>query len=144
MRMKSFALAAGFAAISVLGTAGAASAETAGANSGNVQALRAVAGKALECENILYKGKVRGGMCFESNGDKVFAGDFLKDGLWIRTDWQTNYGRSGDCRDGNSKGDGNWCNFNMAEKGKVKLQGEVWNGKKRVYSGPWTNYLPIG
>jgi hypothetical protein len=75
--------------------------------------------------------------CFESYGDHVIAYDKEADGLWVRVDWTTNYGRDGACHDKSSAGGPVDCNYNMDEDGKVKLQVELWDGSNRVAETRW-------
>lgn len=81
--------------------------------------------------------------CFESYGDHVTAYDKEADGLWVRVDWTTNYGRDGACNDKSSAGGPVGCNYNMDEDGKVKFQVELWDGSNRVAETGWTPWLQI-
>lgn len=147
MRIKSFALAAGFTAASLLGGAGIAGAEA------QPQYELHVTNDVLDvgtqrnwdvCGTISANGVARGTGCFDSNGDWFLANDQAKDGLGVRVDWNTDYGRNGDCWDrGGAGGGGKLCNENLSEKGKVRIQIELWDGNKRVAQSGWSKYVPV-
>lgn len=95
------------------------------------------------CRPVVYKGVERGIGCFDAVGDHLYAEDTYADGMWIRTDSKTDYGRDDECEDRGSKGGAVDCSFNMKESGKLRFQVELWDKKKRVTETKWTRYLPI-
>lgn len=148
MRMKSLAVAGGIAAISILGGAGSAIAETkpdfefrVTTNVSDVSANRA-----WDLCGVIYgNGIARGEGCFDSYGDWFLANDLYADGFGVRVDWNTDYGRDGACWDRGGAGSaGNECNENLSENGSVRLQIELWDGDTRVAQTDWSGYTPIG
>lgn len=63
----------------------------------------------------------RGAGCFQSYGDKIGVHDRKKDGIGVQVKWETDYGRSGTCRDENSNGGMGYCNYNMKEGQEVRI-----------------------
>ncbi|SDP36326.1 hypothetical protein SAMN04487905_103366 [Actinopolyspora xinjiangensis] len=95
------------------------------------------------CVRGYYKNIYRGTGCFRNKGDHVTAYDGYKDGMHIRTDWHTDYGRDGACADGGDAGRDD-CNYNMRESGSLKFQVELRDKKELIAQTQWTGYLPIG
>ncbi|MEU4219238.1 hypothetical protein [Actinoplanes sp. NPDC026623] len=66
--------------------------------------------------------------CFIANGDDITARDMHADGLRSVTGWQTDYGRSGECQNGQGEGWTVTCYYDMNETGRVKLRSCTRNG----------------
>jgi hypothetical protein len=81
--------------------------------------------------------------CFKSAGDHVTAWDKEADGLRVRVDWMTDYGRDGACHDRSSEGPAVDCDYDMAEDGRLKFQVELWKGDNRYAETGWTGWLSI-
>ncbi|RZS32279.1 hypothetical protein EV193_113123 [Herbihabitans rhizosphaerae] len=66
--------------------------------------------------------------------------DIYSDGMYVRTDWHTDYGRDGACTDGDV------CDYNMRKGRHVKLQIELRDAKtdKPATATGWSDYLAIG
>lgn len=96
------------------------------------------------CQSISYQGEVRGTGCFEAIGDHLFAHDSSKDGMWIKTVAETDYGRVMECKDTNSKGGPLDCNFDLSEKGRVRFKVELWDAQVKISDTAWSGYVPIG
>ncbi|RKT88437.1 serine/threonine protein kinase [Saccharopolyspora antimicrobica] len=96
------------------------------------------------CQTISYQGETRGSGCFEAIGDHLFAHDTSKDGMWIKTVAETDYGRVVECKDTNSQGDPVDCNFDLSEKGRVRFKVELWDAKVKLSDTVWSDYVPIG
>ncbi|MDA3627231.1 protein kinase [Saccharopolyspora sp. WRP15-2] len=96
------------------------------------------------CQTLTYEGEERGSGCFEAIGDHLFAHDTSKDGMWIQTVAETDYGRVAVCKDLNSMGDPVDCNFDMKESGRVHFKVELWDGKAKLGETPWSDFVPIG
>ncbi|WP_433873178.1 serine/threonine-protein kinase [Saccharopolyspora sp. CA-218241] len=96
------------------------------------------------CRTLEHGGVARGTGCFKPYGDRVYAHDTRADGMSIRTDVATDYGRTEECRDIGSGGPEVECEFNLSEKGRMRFQVELWDDGKRVTETRWTEYFPIG
>ncbi|MFB7224106.1 hypothetical protein [Streptomyces sp. NPDC056227] len=70
-----------------------------------------------------YTSDYAGWGAFESNGDYVGAEDLHADGKTTVTRWETNYGRSGECKDSNGADNGvTDCNYDMDEQKAVRIK----------------------
>ncbi|SDZ55645.1 serine/threonine protein kinase [Saccharopolyspora shandongensis] len=97
------------------------------------------------CQSVSYQGEERGTGCFEAVGDHLFAQDTNKDGMWVKTVSETDYGRKDECKDDNSaEGPPVDCNLDLSEKGKVRIKVELWDGKTKVTESAWSKFVPIG
>ncbi|QIZ38330.1 serine/threonine-protein kinase [Saccharopolyspora sp. ASAGF58] len=96
------------------------------------------------CQSISFKGEERGTGCFEAVGDHLFAHDTNKDGMWIKTVSETDYGRTDECKDLNSDGPPVDCNLDLSEKGMVRIKIELWDGKSKLSETAWSKFVPIG
>ncbi|WP_344681314.1 serine/threonine-protein kinase [Saccharopolyspora taberi] len=96
------------------------------------------------CRAVVFEGVQRGVGCFDAVGDHLSAHDTHADGMWIRTDSATDYGRTGECKDLKAEGPPVDCQTNMRETGRLRFQVELWDAKKRVTETGWTEYFPIG
>lgn len=99
---------AGIVAMAMLGLGGTASA-----------AETASPGAAADCFG--FWDDPRGSGCFQSYGDKIGVEDLKKDGIGVQVYWETDYGRTGICRDKNSSGGMGYCNYNMKEGQEVRI-----------------------
>lgn len=60
--------------------------------------------------------------CFVGYGDVVVAWDFAEDGRRSVTEWETDYGRSGECHNAKGVGKRVDCNYDMSETGRIKIR----------------------
>ncbi|MFP3964447.1 hypothetical protein SMC26_19200 [Actinomadura fulvescens] len=84
--------------------------------------------------------------CFESYGDVFNADDWVSNGRRIVVKWETDYGDRGTCHDaGGEAGPGNYCNANLRESGRVRIQVVERNGAEGpdYYPGPWSSWWSI-
>ena len=137
------AIAAVSAAVLTTGVT-AASAETAGITAADLKTTVEIGPMAHTCiliETTAGADVAEG--CFQSDGDHVTAWDKRADGLGVRVDWLTDYGRDGACNDRSSEGGRVDCNYNMDEDGRLKFQVELWKGDTRHAETEWTGWLAI-
>ncbi|MGW1681337.1 protein kinase domain-containing protein [Saccharopolyspora sp. NPDC002376] len=111
---------------------------------GDQEAAPATPEQTKWCQTITYEGEERGSGCFEAIGDHLFAHDTNKDGMWIKTVAETDYGRVATCEDLNSMGDPVDCNYDMQESGRVHFKVELWDGKAKLSETSWSDFVPIG
>lgn len=140
MKLKSTVLAVGIAASAIFGSAGMASADDVQAR-GSIE----VTPQGLTCINYYDAEDVQLGRgCFNNVGDHVFADDTNADGLWVRTEWETNAGKTGECKDdGGAEGDGVDCNYDLPEADQLRFHVEIWDGDAQQDETEWTGWLPI-
>ncbi len=85
---------------------------------------------------------------FQNVGDHVYVIDKAADGMSAVTYWETDYGRSGHCRDGNGANNGTTtCNEDLWEEGFVRVMSCV-RDYGLPYSLPqycsgWSGWHPI-
>jgi serine/threonine-protein kinase len=96
------------------------------------------------CQPVSFAGVERGFGCFDPAGDHLSAQDTVADGMWIRVDSMTDYGRRDECKDLKSEGGPVDCTLNVSEKGRLRFQVQLWDAKTRITEGGWTDYLPAG
>ncbi|MFF5537993.1 hypothetical protein ACFY71_36975 [Streptomyces cinerochromogenes] len=86
--------------------------------------------------------------CFDKAGDKVLVKDTLADGRSAVGLWETNYGRTGGCRNGLGAGVWAECNYDMREEGYIQLQNARYDGDTGAWTYPnprvYSVWLPIG
>lgn len=91
------------------------------------------------CMNLIFhtptRTEARG--CFYSYGDHFTIGDYRADGYRAVVEWETDYGRTGECHDANGADNGDVdCNENLAETGSVRIRTVIRDG-----SDGWNRYL---
>ncbi|MEV6395419.1 hypothetical protein AB0M39_11675 [Streptomyces sp. NPDC051907] len=86
--------------------------------------------------------------CFDKAGDKVYVKDTLADHKSAVGLWQTNYGRTGGCRNKHEAGTWAKCNYDMREEGHIQLQNARYDGETNRFTCPnprvYSVWLPIG
>ena len=80
--------------------------------------------------------------CFEAVGDEINARDQRADGLRAVTEWETDYGREGECHNALGEGWNVICNYDMREANRVRLRTCTRNGAsapntKCTFWSPW-------
>ncbi|HLR93848.1 MAG TPA: hypothetical protein VK053_04950 [Jiangellaceae bacterium] len=94
--------------------------------------------------NPEYHDEVKGWACFQPYGDHMFVADTIWEGYGIQAKWETNYGRTGVCRDVNGTNDGvKDCNYNMREGEKLRFHMQLTDDGKVVDTGGWTSWITI-
>ncbi|GAA4616319.1 hypothetical protein GCM10023108_28480 [Saccharopolyspora hordei] len=96
------------------------------------------------CTTLTYQGEQRGTGCFEAVGDHLVAHDTNKDGLWVKTVAKAVGGKVVECEDTNSTGNPVDCDQDLSEKGRLRFQVELWDGRNRIAETPWSDPVPIG
>ncbi|MEU8540239.1 hypothetical protein AB0C52_09645 [Streptomyces sp. NPDC048717] len=84
--------------------------------------------------------------CFISYGDKFEVGDSKADGLRVIADWETDYGRSGECHHTGGSGTYGICNYDMREDSRVRFRVVLRDGATgpNASATAWTGWIPIG
>lgn len=81
------------------------------------------------CEGLYVDSLAYAHGCFDPYGDHILATDRHADGMRAVVEWQTNYGRSGECHDANGANNGEVdCNYNMREDRLVRFRTVVRDG----------------
>ncbi|MGW0554428.1 hypothetical protein ACWDZ6_09555 [Streptomyces sp. NPDC002926] len=84
---------------------------------------------------------------FAYDGDYIGANDFKFDGASTVTRWETDYGRSGECKDTNGAQNGvTACNYDMAESGYVRVKvchRDYSNDIGWINCSSWSQWLSI-
>ncbi|MEU7556603.1 hypothetical protein AB0B01_30505 [Streptomyces sp. NPDC044571] len=74
--------------------------------------------------------------------------DTLADGKSAVALWQTNYGRTGGCRNKLTAGKWAECNYDMREEGYIQLQNTRYDAETNTFTYPnprvYSLWLPIG
>ncbi|MFJ7995644.1 hypothetical protein ACIQ7D_00445 [Streptomyces sp. NPDC096310] len=91
-----------------------------------------------------YTGDESGESCFVSYGDKFKVSDFRADGMRVVADWETDYGRTGECHQSGGNGAVGYCNYDMREDSKVRFRvlrrdGAEGDDHNRTQWSPWLN-----
>ncbi|MFG2116748.1 hypothetical protein ACGFRB_29615 [Streptomyces sp. NPDC048718] len=102
--------------------------------------------KAATAINGDYCIEAAGGIaCFQAYGDKFIMGDYKADGLRVIADWETDYGRLGECHHTGGAGSTGVCNYDMREDGKVRFRLVLRDGATgpNAYTTAWSPWILI-
>ncbi|MEV1006532.1 hypothetical protein [Streptomyces sp. NPDC049881] len=85
--------------------------------------------------------------CFEAYGDKITVHDLWADGYRAIGEWQTDYGRAGECHNANGADSAPvTCNYNMREDSRIRFRACTRDGLQGIdhACSYWTEWMNIG
>ncbi|MEV1006531.1 hypothetical protein [Streptomyces sp. NPDC049881] len=100
----------------------------------------------VHCQEVGPSAAPAGAVCFSSYGDKITVLDTLADGYRVVGDWQTDYGRSGECHNANGANNTSvTCNYDMRENRTIRWRACLRKGANGAdhKCGAWTGWRPI-
>ncbi|MFR9724426.1 hypothetical protein ACL02R_13835 [Streptomyces sp. MS19] len=120
---------------------------TAGAAAILLAAPAASADPYVHCQEAGPSAAPAGAACFSGYGDRITVLDTLADGYRVVGDWQTDYGRSGECHNVNGADSVPVTrDYSMREDSGMRFRARTRDGRQGIdhACSYWTEWMNIG